>query len=414
MDKRGIVKDPAVFSESNKLPGVFGRKSEFNRILGEFRAGPLNITSPCAVVYGGRRSGKSVFLREAMSALRKLSASQDGYELQIVHVDCASLETTHDLFFAILAELEHESTQHITPEKRKFTTYTWLEHELEQEIKNSGADLVIFALDDIDELDTPADALERLVLQDDDRQGPRVGFVATSTSRNVVSGSHELHRKHYLTELTLSRFTQDQYRHALKEYADAGFKADVISTDLLYSLTDELCEFLHLGDGLEILKRVGIVAEQANADTIEREHVDQALRDYDIQLGINWLLDRNIDIHNQALLLALTPDGDTAEFTRLRAVYETYSSILERTSTEPLSYRRFRERTTSELLEPFIEREEQNEGSQGGRYFEVKLDVHPQIIYTALWNENYRTLPDEFLPTDAGTHFPHFEKPLRP
>lgn len=398
-----VFSNKAVFERVDE-PFPVGREWKIKQAVSEFQDSPLNVTPATAVIYGHPKSGKSAVLRATCTYLEKLAEEQGDYDIEIVNIDCKSLDDRRELFFEILQKQENEKSQNINPEKRKYTTFTWLKDQIKNHIVDRDADFYVFALDDIDRIEESTEALENLIVNNNEYGKPNVGFLATSTKRRLIENSHLLSRQYLTTEIHLNFPGEDEYRRALEANVEAALKDNSITDGAFQRLFEWCHEAAQIGEAVEILVRAGERADEQKSNQIMEQHIEQAIEDFNMLFGIEWLLDRNFDVHNQAILLALANHDNQA--TRTKQLYEKYESILKDTNSDTLSYRRFRDRILEEeLLSPFTSIVKYNKGSQGGVYFKIQLKDDPEMIYTALNHESYRELPKSHLPDIDSTQF---------
>ena len=390
---------------------IKGQEDNIRRIISEFRGGLLNVTPECAVIYGHPKSGKSTVLHATMQRLQSLAKKQEGYKLTIYSINCEELKTLHDFYFEVLEQQGNKQAATIPPKKRKYTPYSWLRRELKEKLEQIGTDLAVFALDDVDSLNNPAEILEDILGFRNSVSDAVVGFVATSNQYNLLNEFYVWENKYLPTEVTINHPPKDVYKEILYDHAEVTFSN---GEKALQNVTETDLEKLHngfeVGKAINIIDRALKIAKSRDASEIDSKDIDDAIVDVETQFGVNWLLDVNLDIHNQGILLALAKMDDSDFPTRLHPLYDDYTTILTKTDVEPLSYRRFRDRVTEALIE-FVEVEKYNKGSRGGVYFEVELEAFPEAVFVALNDDAYSDLPEEVIPTRGEVVFEEFASP---
>lgn len=398
----GLFRDKTA---SNKVdtPRPVGRDSEVRSALSEFKQSALNVTPATAIIYGLRKSGKSAILRDICNSLMELADEQD-IDIKILCIDCEFLANRRELFFEVLREQRHEKSQNINPEKRKYVTYKWLTSQIKYQVENREADFYIFALDNIDTIEESVKSLEDLICMNKEYGEPSVGFISTSSKSPLIDNSHLLSRKLLTSKINLSYPDDVDYRRILEANIEVGFKNNSITDDAFQRLFEWSYGCVQIGEAIEILFQAGERANEEASDQVTEQHIEQAIEDFNMTCGVRWILDRKFDIHNQGILLALA-NSDKKPI-RTKQLYHKYEYIFENLDSGPLSYRQFCSRILrKEFLNPFISTEKKDTGSDGGVYYELKLNAEPNLIYTALTHESYQELPKSHLPNSDASQF---------
>ena len=400
-----IFRDRTVLEADTEPPELVGRRKEI-RLTAQLVGASLNTTPASTIFSGTRGSGRSAVLDATCRAIETRAASMDGASVGIATVDCEPLTDRRDLWFAILETLGHQPSQDIPTEKRRYATHTWLLEQIERLIDDR--DVFVFALDDVSAINRPDRALERLVYLDDAEHGPRVGFVATAGGTGFLDQSHALRRKHLVRRIVVARLEPAQYERAIRGHAEAAFEPGIIEDDAIRYLVDRGYEELHIGTAVAVLRQAGDRAKHSNADGVEKAHVRRAFEDYDVELGIEWIHDSMVDVHDQAILLALADHG--AEI-RADKLYEEYAAIIEESGGAPLSDRRYTDRIDGGVLEHFVDAEESSQSNEYENVTWVSLHGEPRMVYAALEDEANRAIPNRLLPEQCWPRFTDLGQP---
>ncbi len=408
-----IFKDQSVFERAD-TPKPVARDWEIRRAVSEFQHELLNVTAPSAIFYGMPGLGKSSLLKATCTTLQTLGERQD-VDIEIISVNCDSIDAPRQLYFEILRQQGHDTSQNTAPEKRKYTTFSSLTGEIRRQIIDRDADIYVFALDDIDTIDKPATAFKTLLRMDEEYGDLNVALLATSFRRDILDNDHRFTRKYRPTEINIGYPDNNDFRAALEANVKAGLHKDSITENAFQTLVEWSVQRLSIGEAVTVLQRTGQFASDSAADQITKEHVEKVIADHQMWFGISWLLDRQLGIHNQAILLALANNEE--QVTHAETLYGEYDTIITDTASEPLSYEQFHAEVTGEILDPFLCVEEpsckteegQHQDRQNDATLQVKLKDDPEAVYTALSNEVYQDLPDTHLPDVDGTHFRHFQ-----
>lgn len=369
-----------------ELERVVGRDEEVREVGAAL--GPATQGGPpeTTIIYGKTGAGKSLVARcVTREAHRK--AAENGHTLQYAYVDCSDYQSetqaSREMARGLTSTLGEEAMTEDIPRKgigaSDYRDITW---EL---LDVNDVQSFVVILDEIDKLDG-----ENLLrsLSRARESGKSEAYIGVICISNKISYRERLNERVDSSlqdnELVFDPYDAEQLQEILMHRRDA-FEPDVLE-DGVISKAAALAAREH-GDArkaVDTLYEAGRLAEKAGVSTVTEEHVDDALR----QAEINRFqkLVRGQPPHVKYILRALallTANNDQTEF-RTAEAYEAYKRVAAQTDSDPLSYDRVQRLLKEQAFLSITESEHTGGGPGEGSYRIHRLMRSPDIVVAAL------------------------------
>ena len=391
-EKENIFSTGSIFANRElvrigHVPGlsrIVGRDKEVAAIGQSL--GPATVGGPpeTTIIYGKTGAGKSLVAR-SVTREAQVEAKQNGVLLHHAYVDCsdyptnakASREMARGLANSLDADIEIPRVGLAAADYRDIT---W---ELLEEFDVDACVIIL------DEIDTLADEALLRSLSRARESGKAQAHIGAICISNKIEFKKRLNSRLDSSlqdnELVFDPYDAGQLRDILESRIDA-FEDGVLEGDVIPKIA-ALAAKEH-GDArkaIDTLYEAGRLAEKANAATVTGEHVDEAVR----QAEINHFetLIKGTTPHVKYLLYAmasLTAEHSERELFRTHRIYQRYSQIARQEAADPLEedsvYRLLKEQS-------FLGVTESNHtgGGRGkGSYLEHRLLRDPDVVIRAL------------------------------
>jgi cell division control protein 6 len=371
------------------LSRIVGRDDEVAAIGSAL--GPATVGGPpeTTIIYGKPGAGKSL-VAQSVTREAQVEATRNDVSFHHAYIDCsdyptnakASREMARGLANSLDADIDIPRVGLAAVDYRDMT---W---EL---LEDFDVDTCVIILDEIDTL------AEEELLQSISRareSGKVRAYIGAICISNKIAFREKLNARLDSSlqdnELVFDPYDAGQLRDILASRADA-FENGVLDEDVIPKI-GALAAKEH-GDArkaIDTLYEAGRLAEKENAAAVTSEHVDEAVRQAEIN-RFETLIEGTTP-HAKYLLSALaslTADHPERDLFRTHRIYERYSKIATQEATDPLeedsAYRLLKEQS-------FLGVTESNHtggGRSEGSYLEHRLLRDPEIVIRALEYEGH-------------------------
>jgi len=366
------------------LSRIVGRDDEVAAI--GHALGPATVGGPpeTTIIYGKTGTGKSLVAR-SVTREAKVEAAHNDVSFHHVYIDCSDYPTTakasREMAWGLANSLDADiDIPRVGLAAADYRDITW---ELLEEF---DVDACVIILDEIDIL-ADEDLLRSI------SRARESGKVKTYLGAICISNKIEFRGRLNArldsslqdNELVFDPYDAGQLREILASRAEA-FEDGVLDEDVIPKI-GALAAKEH-GDArkaIDTLSEAGRLAEKENATAVTSEHVDEAVRQAEIN-RFEELIEGTTPHAKYLLsaLAALTAEYPEKELFRTHRIYQHYTKIATQEGTDPLEedsvYRLLKEQS-------FLGVTESNHtgGGRGeGSYLEHRLLRDPDIVIRAL------------------------------
>lgn len=377
--ERSIFESKRVFSESYCPPEPLergGEMSDFGTIFSDALHGdpPRNV-----LVYGKTGVGKTVVTKHVLDRL--VSESEpSGHDVCYYSVNCGQNSSSYQAALTLLNKIRRE---HDETDLNKGYSFSGVMQKLYRRLDDMEA-IVYVVIDEIDHLGDDDQILYELprARANEHIESSWLGVIGISNDytyrRNLSQKVKDTLRER---EIEFSPYDANELRTILWDRVERGMKDDVVSQEVVAK-----CAALGAQDSgsarqsIELLKESGNAAEEAGRDEILVEDIDIAQE----RAKRGRLEDKLCEVtsHGHYVLVALAnlaAEGVTQP--RLKEVMPAYEPVVEGRGSDPLGQYRVRDHLGDLSMLGFVNSTKQNEGRNGGQYYEYELAVDPEIIY---------------------------------
>ncbi len=352
-------------------------REAFNPIFDQSVSAPDDL-----LVYGSTGVGKTVAMKKFLSILEIQAMDKAGVDVEVVWQNVKGL-TSHKASIAITNELAGDRVA--TPGQSQSTVY----ETLEDEIKDRNADIIVFALDEIDSLGLDDDLLYKLARGDShdfiDIEDTKTSIVGISNSYTFMDNlSSRVRQSLRDEEIMFPEYNAKELKNILHPRAEKAFKDDAIDEaviSLAASLTTQ--EKGSARRGLDILRESGKVADQEDADKVKEEHVYEATNE--VEDGLIKEDIESLSTQSQLSLYALAVlELKGASSPRIKRVHSLYKKFANRVDVQQRTQRTIQRRLQDLALKDFVNISTTNQGVDGGRYNNYSLALETEMVVTSL------------------------------
>ena len=372
------------------LSRIVGRDSEVAAI--GHALGPATVGGPpeTTIIYGKTGAGKSLVAR-CVTREAQVEAKHNDVSFHHAYIDCSDYPTnakaSREMARGLANSLDADTDiPRVGLAAADYRDITW---EL---LEDFDVDACVIILD---EIDTLADEELLRSISRARESGKAQTYLGAICISNKIEFRERLNARLDSSlqdnELVFDPYDAGQLRDILESRADA-FEEDVLEVDVIPKIA-ALAAKAH-GDArkaIDTLYEAGRLAEKENAAAVTSEHVDEAIR----QAEINHFetLIQGTTPHAKYLLYALaslTTEHSHRELFRTHRIYQRYTKVATQEATDPLEedsvYRLLKEQS-------FLGVTESNHtgGGRGeGSYLEHRLLRDPEIVIRALGYDDTR------------------------
>jgi len=323
-------------------------------------------------LYGNTGVGKTAVTEYLLERLQDDISEYDDVDLSVVSLNCKTLNSSYQVAVELVNELrppggEISSTGY--PQQAVF-------NKLYDELDAIGG-TILLVLDEIDAIGDRDELLYEL-------PRARANGNLDSTKIGVSGISNDFKFRDRLDprvqdtlcerELQFPPYDAPELENILESRAETAIAADAVGEGVL-----NFCAALAARDSgsarqaLDLLRLAGEIAENEEADSIEREHVESArsrLEQERVEEGM-----RELTTHGRLALLAVVSKAAKAETPcRTREIYEEYVTLCDSSGADSLGQRSVHNHLSDLRMLGILTAQENRSGSRGN-YYSYELDV---------------------------------------
>jgi len=323
-------------------------------------------------LYGNTGVGKTAVTEYLLERLQDDISEYDDVDLSVVSLNCKTLNSSYQVAVELVNELrppggEISSTGY--PQQAVF-------NKLYDELDAIGG-TILLVLDEIDAIGDRDELLYEL-------PRARANGNLDSTKIGVIGISNDFKFRDRLDprvqdtlcerELQFPPYDAPELENILESRAETAIAADAVGEGVL-----NFCAALAARDSgsarqaLDLLRLAGEIAENEEADSIEREHVGSArsrLEQERVEEGM-----RELTTHGRLALLAVVSKAAKAETPcRTREIYEEYVTLCDSSGADSLGQRSVHNHLSDLRMLGILTAQENRSGSRGN-YYSYELDV---------------------------------------
>jgi len=378
-----IFEDKSVLTENYQPEEILEREEEIEEyryalqdVL--FGRDPDNI-----MLYGKAGLGKTAVTTYMMGALEEeVEHRPEADELHVHSINCNG----KSLFLVVRTIVNELLPEHASDfPKRGLGTGDAFEELYKQLNRVEGTHLLVF--DEIDHLGDADTLLYELPRAKSNGHIPdaKVGVIGISnnyTFRNSLSA--KVKDTLMETEISFSPYDAGELRTILTDRAeralvDGGYDDSAIAKAGAIAAKD----MGNARQAIDLLRVGAEVTERSSADTVTDTQITEAQRIVQRGRLRNRISDQTQ--HAQYILEAMARLAQRGELpTRSRVVQTAYEEIADSYGADPLTSLKSVQNHLSDLhMLGFLQREDQNHGEGGGRYYEYEMDLDPEVVLEA-------------------------------
>lgn len=323
-------------------------------------------------LYGNTGVGKTAVTDYLLKRLQDDVEDYDDVDLSIISLNCKTLNSSYQVAVELVNTLrpvggEISSTGH--PQQAVFK-------KLYEELKAVGGTILI-VLDEVDSIGDRDELLYELprARANDNLKSTKVGVIGIS---NDFKFRDQLDPRVQDTlcerELQFPPYNAPELENILESRAEIAIADDAVEQGVL-----NFCAALAARDSgsarqaLDLLRLAGEIAENREADLIERGHVESArarLEQERVEEGM-----RELTTHGRLALLAVVSKAAKEETPcRTREIYEEYVSLCDSSGTDSLIQRSVHNHLSDLRMLGILSAYENRTGSRGN-YYSYELNV---------------------------------------
>ncbi len=246
------------------------RKSQMEALAICIRPALRNGRPVNAVVLGSCATGKTTAIKKIFEMVEKTSS-----KVICVYINC-QLHTTR---FGIFSQIYQKIFGHTPPETG--VPFSRIYQNIMQHLSSHDQSLVV-ALDDINNLFYSKNANKifyDILRAHEAFEGVKTGvFAILSDIEFRFILDKNVNSIFIPQEIIFNPYNKEEMGNILKERVKIGFYNDVISDDLLDEITEYASSSGDLRVGIDLLRISGNLAEADASKTIEKKHIEEALK----------------------------------------------------------------------------------------------------------------------------------------
>lgn len=363
---------------------VVGRDEEISavgRALGPgTRGGPPETT----IIYGKTGTGKSLVTR-CVSRQAREEAQTNGTNFQFAYVDCsdyqtdakASREMARQLADSLDADTDVPRVGIAAADYRDITWELLTEHDV---------DVFVAVLDEVDKLDDDELLRSLTRARESGKADAHIGAICVSNKIEYRDRLNErLDSSLQDNELVFDPYNAPQIQSIL-EHRDDAFTEGALEAGVVPKVA-ALAAQEH-GDArkaVDTLYEAGRLAEKEGATTVTEGHVDDAVKQAEINRFEQLVKGTTPHVkHVLRTLALLTEDNPEQDAFSTHEVYEAYTSLVTAEGGTPLSEDRVYRLLKEQSFLGITESEHTGGGRGAGSFLEHRLVRDPQLVVEAL------------------------------
>jgi cell division control protein 6 len=323
-------------------------------------------------LYGNTGVGKTAVTDYLLSRLQEDVGEYDDVDLTVISLNCKTLNSSYQVAVELVNELRPLGGEISSTGYPQQTVFKKLYAELE-----AIGGTILIVLDEIDSIGDRDALLYELprARANEKLESAKIGVIGIS---NDFKFRDQLDPRVQDTlcerELQFPPYDAPELENILQSRAEVAVAEGAVEEDVL-----SLCAALAARDSgsarqaLDLLRLAGEGAENRDADSIERNHVELArskLEQERVEEGM-----RELTTHGQLALLAVVSKTAKDETPcRTRDVYEEYITLCNSSGTDSLAQRSIHNHLSDLRMLGILSAYENRSGSRGN-YYSYELDV---------------------------------------
>ena len=322
--------------------------------------------------YGNTGVGKTAVTDYLLDRLQDDVADYDDVDLSVISVNCKTLNSSYQVAVELVNKLRPAGGEISSTGYPQQTVFKKLYEELE-----AIGGTILIVLDEVDSIGDRDELLYEL-------PRARANNNLDSTKVGVIGISNDFKFRDQLDprvqdtlcerELQFPPYDAPELENILESRAEIAIAEDAVEQGVL-----NFCAALAARDSgsarqaLDLLRLAGEIAENREADLIERDHVEAArsrLEQERVEEGM-----RELTTHGRLALLAVISKAAKDETpSRTREIYEEYTALCDSSGTDSLAQRSVHNHLSDLRMLGILSAYENRSGSRGN-YYSYELDV---------------------------------------
>ena len=323
-------------------------------------------------LYGNTGVGKTAVTDYLLDRLQDDVADYDDVDLSVISVNCKTLNSSYQVAVELVNKLRPAGGEISSTGYPQQTVFKKLYEELE-----AIGGTILIVLDEVDSIGDRDELLYEL-------PRARANSNLDSTKVGVIGISNDFKFRDQLDprvqdtlcerELQFPPYDAPELENILESRAEIAIAEDAVEQGVL-----NFCAALAARDSgsarqaLDLLRLAGEIAENREADLIERDHVEAArsrLEQERVEEGM-----RELTTHGRLALLAVISKAAKDETpSRTREIYEEYTALCDSSGTDSLAQRSVHNHLSDLRMLGILSAYENRSGSRGN-YYSYELDV---------------------------------------
>ncbi|SDY52843.1 orc1/cdc6 family replication initiation protein [Halobellus clavatus] len=323
-------------------------------------------------LYGNTGVGKTAVTDYLLDRLQDDVADYDDVDLSVISVNCKTLNSSYQVAVELVNKLRPAGGEISSTGYPQQTVFKKLYEELE-----AIGGTILIVLDEVDSIGDRDELLYEL-------PRARANNNLDSTKVGVIGISNDFKFRDQLDprvqdtlcerELQFPPYDAPELENILESRAEIAIAEGAVEQGVL-----NFCAALAARDSgsarqaLDLLRLAGEIAENREADLIERDHVEAArsrLEQERVEEGM-----RELTTHGRLALLAVISKAAKDETpSRTREIYEEYTALCDSSGTDSLAQRSVHNHLSDLRMLGILSAYENRSGSRGN-YYSYELDV---------------------------------------
>jgi len=332
-------------------------------------------------LYGNTGVGKTAVTEFILDRLREDVARYDDVNLDVVTINCKTLNSSYQVAVELVNELRPEGAEISSTGYPQQTVFKKLYAELEE-----LGGTVLIVLDEVDAIGTRDELLYELprARSNGKLEETKVGLIGIS---NDFKFRDRLDPRVQDTlcerELHFPPYDAPELENILQSRAEVALADDAFEQSVL-----KLCAALAAKDSgsarqaLDLLRLAGEHAENTDDEAITEVHVENAQEKLEQERVVEGM--RELTVNGHFALLAVVSKAASEETPcRMRKIYDEYVRLCNSAGVDPLAQRSVHNHLSDLRMLGILSAEENRTGSRGN-YYSYALDVPFTSAITAL------------------------------
>lgn len=323
-------------------------------------------------LYGNTGVGKTAVTDYLLDRLQDDVADYEDVDLSVISLNCKTLNSSYQVAVELVNKLRPAGGEISSTGYPQQTVFKKLYAELE-----AIGGTILIVLDEVDSIGDRDELLYELprARANNNLDSAKVGVIGIS---NDFKFREQLDPRVQDTlcerELQFPPYDAPELENILESRAEIAIAEDAVEQGVL-----NFCAALAARDSgsarqaLDLLRLAGEIAENCEADLIERDHVEAArsrLEQERVEEGM-----RELTTHGRLALLAVISKAAKEETPcRTREIYEEYITLCDSSGTDSLAQRSVHNHLSDLRMLGILSAYENRSGSRGN-YYSYELDV---------------------------------------